>query len=379
MIHYISYEYEYEYIGFNCCHRFLTSFTEIDKAIIEPYPHFAKDNRAYKATDILKDGFVGSSKFVSEIYQFKKGHELVGMNANLDEELEAEFDKIDTKHGGNACNVTLDFENKFFENKIELIQNRREEFQSIFNDTIQQSDELAKFGEDLMVLIKHCGDEAASKEDILDYLNRLLNDAITNKTAIEKTNSKIITFKYRMIKIHDELAKFDFENMKNIDPTTYDNFNDTESKKEFLNKWSKISLIIGGICLIIAAPPVAVIATAGAVWTTTLCIAKYKEKKAVKLHETLSTRQEQMIKKSKILQKKVSSISQSLNNLKKFRETQIAQLENLIVEFNSLNEQRFLPNILIIERLEKRWKKTIKECEEYSNIIGKELEDDMNN
>ncbi|CAJ0642622.1 15553_t:CDS:2, partial [Entrophospora sp. SA101] len=31
---------------------------------------------------------------------FKKGHELVGMNTKLDEELEAEFDKIDTKHGG---------------------------------------------------------------------------------------------------------------------------------------------------------------------------------------------------------------------------------------------------------------------------------------
>ncbi|CAJ0856270.1 8011_t:CDS:2 [Entrophospora sp. SA101] len=229
----------------------------------------------------------------------------------------------------NACNVTLDFENKYFENKIELIKNRREEFQSIANGTIQQSDELAKFGGDLMVLIKHCGDKAASKEDILNYLNRLLNDATTNKIAIKETNSKIITLKYRMIKIHNELAEFDFEKMKNIDPTTYDNLNDTESKKKFLNKWSKIAFIIGGI--------------------------------SVKLHETLSTRQEQMTKKSKILQKNVSSISQSLNNLKNFWETQIAQLENLIVEFNSLNEQRSPPNILIIERLEERWKKTIKE------------------
>nr|CAG8461581.1 13726_t:CDS:2 [Entrophospora candida] len=223
MIHYISYEYEYEYIGFNCCHRFLTSFTEIDKAIIEPYPHFAKDNRAYKATDILKDGFVDSSKFavqaVSEIYQFKKGHEPVGMNANLDEELEAEFDKIDTKHGGNACNVTLDFENKYFENKIELIKNCREEFQSIVNNTIQQSDELAKFDGDLMVLIKHCGDRTVEYK--LNYLNRLLNDVITNKTAIEKTNSKIKTLEDDMTMIHNELLKFDFGNMKNIDSTTY--------------------------------------------------------------------------------------------------------------------------------------------------------------
>ncbi|CAH1766467.1 9926_t:CDS:2 [Entrophospora sp. SA101] len=281
----------------------------------------------------------------------------------------------------NACNVTLDFENKYFENKIELIKNRREEFQSIANGTIQQSDELAKFGGDLMVLIKHCGDKAASKEDILNYLNRLLNDATTNKIAIKETNSKIITLKYRMIKIHNELAEFDFEKMKNIDPTTYDNLNDTESKKKFLNKWSKIAFIIGGICLTISVPPAAIViapgySTAGvvaivamfgeAVGTmvvggTTLCIAKYKEKKAVKLHETLSTRQEQMTKKSKILQKNVSSISQSLNNLKNFWETQIAQLENLIVEFNSLNEQRSPPNILIIERLEERWKKTIKE------------------
>nr|CAG8461575.1 13725_t:CDS:2 [Entrophospora candida] len=55
------------------------------------------------------------------------------------------------------------------------------------------------------------------------------------------------------------------------------------------------------------------------------------EKEAVKLHETLSTKQEQMTKKSKILRKNVFSISQSLNDLKNFWNIQIAELENLIM------------------------------------------------
>ncbi|CAH1767487.1 2905_t:CDS:2, partial [Entrophospora sp. SA101] len=108
----------------------ILSLAEIDKAVIELYPHFAKDKpaimRAYKATDVSKDGFVDLSEFgnlldllyyYDDLYkqfqkldknkdkrisyaEFKKGHELVGINANSDEELKAEFDKIDTNHGG---------------------------------------------------------------------------------------------------------------------------------------------------------------------------------------------------------------------------------------------------------------------------------------
>ncbi|CAJ0750568.1 15645_t:CDS:2, partial [Entrophospora sp. SA101] len=231
----------------------------------------------------------------------------------------------------NACNVTLDFENKYFENKIELIQNCREDFHLIANDTIQRSYELAKFRGCIMDLIKYHGDKNVPDKDILDYLNKLLGVANANKSAIKKTNFEIITLKDEMINIRNELAEFDFENAKNIDPTTYNNLNDAGSKKKFLDE------IINEICPNMSATG----------------------KELTGKAEILSTRQGQMIKKSKILQKNVFSVSQCLNDLKEFWESQIAQLESLITEFKSLNssnEQR------IIKLLEKQWKKTIKEC-----------------
>ncbi|CAJ0634358.1 7343_t:CDS:2 [Entrophospora sp. SA101] len=287
----------------------------------------------------------------------------------------------------NACNVTLDFENKYFENKIELIQNCREDFHLIANDTIQRSYELAKFRGCIMDLIKYHGDKNVPDKDILDYLNKLLGVANANKSAIKKTNFEIITLKDEMINIRNELAEFDFENAKNIDPTTYNNLNDAGSKKKFLDEIineicpnmsatgkeltgkaveKAVELAAGAVITKVSgagAVTAKLVGTAGAakvlvVGTAKVIVVVGVGTAGAAVAEILSTRQGQMIKKSKILQKNVFSVSQCLNDLKEFWESQIAQLESLITEFKSLNssnEQR------IIKLLEKQWKKTIKE------------------
>ncbi|CAG8613632.1 12262_t:CDS:2, partial [Ambispora gerdemannii] len=108
----------------------ILSLAEIDRAVIELYPHLAEDKpaimRAYKATDTSKDGFIDFEEFgrlidllfyYNELFklfskldinkdrrinfeEFKKGHELMGIQARTKAELQKAFDAIDTNLGG---------------------------------------------------------------------------------------------------------------------------------------------------------------------------------------------------------------------------------------------------------------------------------------
>ncbi|RHZ75533.1 hypothetical protein Glove_213g44 [Diversispora epigaea] len=108
----------------------ILSLAEIDRAVIELYPQLAKDKpaimRAYKAADTSKDGFIDFNEFgrlldllfyYDELYkmfqkldknndkrvsyvEFKKGHELMGINVKSDADLKKAFNEIDTNHGG---------------------------------------------------------------------------------------------------------------------------------------------------------------------------------------------------------------------------------------------------------------------------------------
>ncbi|KAJ3223427.1 hypothetical protein HK099_001151 [Clydaea vesicula] len=108
----------------------LLSLAEIDKAVIEILPQFAKDKpaimRAYKAADKSKDGFIEKDEFVSlikllnhydslfkvfqkldtdkdkriSLKEFIKGYELIGLDTKDAAKLKSEFEKIDTNNGG---------------------------------------------------------------------------------------------------------------------------------------------------------------------------------------------------------------------------------------------------------------------------------------
>uniref|UniRef100_A0A1D1ZLF5 Putative calcium-binding protein CML16 n=1 Tax=Anthurium amnicola TaxID=1678845 RepID=A0A1D1ZLF5_9ARAE len=108
----------------------ILSLAEIDKAVIQLYPHLAEDKpaimRAYKAADTSQDGFVNFKEFgrlidllhyYNNLFQifkkldidsdrrinfneFKKGFELMEIDGGSNDELKAKFDEIDTNHGG---------------------------------------------------------------------------------------------------------------------------------------------------------------------------------------------------------------------------------------------------------------------------------------
>jgi len=108
----------------------ILSLAEIDKAVIELYPHLAKDKpaimRAYKAADTSQDGFIDFKEFgrlidllhyYNELFkifkkldidndrridfeEFKKGHELIGITVRSKKELKEKFNEIDENLGG---------------------------------------------------------------------------------------------------------------------------------------------------------------------------------------------------------------------------------------------------------------------------------------
>jgi len=133
----------------------------------------------------------------------------------------------------NASNLTLDFQNEFFESKIELIKKHRKEFHSIAIKTIDQCSNLARFGEELMILIESCNDGSISNQDISEYLRTLLNDAERNKIAIEDINSNINSLVCNMSNIYNDLAKYDLNGGNNIDTKTSDELKKTELRKKY--------------------------------------------------------------------------------------------------------------------------------------------------
>ncbi|CAG8653506.1 18264_t:CDS:2 [Racocetra persica] len=108
----------------------ILSLAEIDKAVIYLYPQFSDKKpvlmRAYKAADTSKDGYIERDEFphliellyyFNEVYdlfqkldkdkdkrvdfeEFKKGYKLLGITRLSNDQIKAEFDKIDTNHGG---------------------------------------------------------------------------------------------------------------------------------------------------------------------------------------------------------------------------------------------------------------------------------------
>ncbi|CAG8816492.1 22415_t:CDS:2, partial [Cetraspora pellucida] len=81
----------------------ILSLAEIDNAVICLYPQFADKKpvlmRAYKAADASKQLDKNKDKRIS-FEEFKKGYKLMGICRLSNDEIKAEFDKIDTNHGG---------------------------------------------------------------------------------------------------------------------------------------------------------------------------------------------------------------------------------------------------------------------------------------
>lgn len=106
------------------------SLAEIDRAVLEIFPHMFKHKpailRAYKAADVSRDGYIQFKEFAGLVQllsfyddlwnkflvldrngdrrltfdEFKQGHKLLGLSGGNDAELKRSFDALDTNHGG---------------------------------------------------------------------------------------------------------------------------------------------------------------------------------------------------------------------------------------------------------------------------------------
>ncbi|GBB89718.1 hypothetical protein RclHR1_01650025 [Rhizophagus clarus] len=310
-----------------------------------------------------------------------------------------------------ASSESLNYENKTFENVVNSIKNKRAEFHLIAIETTKNSEMLISFGENLIRFFEACDDESVSKEEKLGYLNSLLRDARKNETVTKDTNLKIRVLIEDLTKIYNKLP--DRNDVKNVDPKTFDELAKTEQDKAF---YKGLAIGVIGLGALIALPAAAFALNAGmaaATGTTAMGAAAEfvktvarsrsgitagattlvsaaagskslsnrtdKEKKATILKQTLDSRKEQWLEESANLHDNVSLMRPILKELEIFWGKKIDQLENLIEEFKISSDRNALPSKLIKEELKPSWNKTIKECEAYSRFILNEVNDDLRN
>ncbi|PKY53571.1 EF-hand [Rhizophagus irregularis] len=197
------------------------SLAEIDKAVIEIYPHLAEDKpaimRAYKAADTSQDGFIDFKEFgrlidllhyYNNLFQifkkldidndrrvdfdeFKKGYELMGINGGSDEELKAKFDEIDTNQGG----YILFDEFCTYAAKIKLISEipqDAQEAQEIQKDQIESAEKLDE-KEISETSIKLDNNDTSKPSETLDEKTAgKTTSAVTTTNKLDRTEIKKI-------------------------------------------------------------------------------------------------------------------------------------------------------------------------------------------
>nr|CAG8535391.1 7708_t:CDS:1 [Entrophospora candida] len=296
----------------------------------------------------------------------------------------------------NVSRITLGFRNEFFESKILLIKEKREEFRSVAIDMIYHCDSLVEFSEELMIFFESCSDMSIPDEDLLEFLCLLLTTAKRNKDATKDIQSTIKS----LVDDLKKLIKFDLNNMNNIDPKTNKRKENAESVKKVFTAISVTAGIIGGVLLALTGPMavaavVAVEETALATGLASLTAldgvlflglsgtansdATIKGIEAKMLGAVLSEKKDQMKVKSEGLQDASSHIISNLHDMENFWGKSIAFLETLTERLKSKSNRETRPNKLIIRGLEKQCKKMIEECKGCSCDIRNEIENDLNN
>nr|CAG8556256.1 2227_t:CDS:2 [Entrophospora candida] len=260
----------------------------------------------------------------------------------------------------NVSRITLGFRNEFFESKILLIKEKRAEFRLVAIDIIYQCDSLVKFGKKLMIFFESCSDMSIPDGDLLEFLRLLLTTAKRNKDATKAIQSTIKSLADDLKTLHNELIKFDLNNMNNIDPKTNKKKKTAESDKKAFTAISVTAGVIG-------------------ISDTANLDATIKGKEAKALDAVLSEKKDQVKVKSEGLQDVSSQISSNLHEMENFWVERIAFLEILIEQFESSSKRETRPNKLMIEALEEEWKEIIEECKGCSRDIRNEIENDFNN
>ncbi|CAJ0640598.1 8132_t:CDS:2 [Entrophospora sp. SA101] len=266
----------------------------------------------------------------------------------------------------NVSRITLGFRNEFFESKILLIKEKRAEFRLVAIDIIYQCDSLVKFGKKLMIFFESCSDMSIPDGDLLEFLRLLLTTAKRNKTATKAIQSTIKSLADDLKTLHNELIKFDLNNMNNIDPKTNKKKKNAESDKKVFSAISVTAGVIDGVLFL-------------GLSDTADSNATIKGKEAKVLDAVLSEKKDQMKVKSEGLQDVSSQISSNLHEMENFWVERIAFLETLIEQFESNSNRGTRPNKLIIGALEEEWKEIIGECKGCSRDIRNEIENDLNN
>lgn len=288
--------------------------------------------------------------------------------------------------------IKIDHSN-FISDKIKEIEEVSESFKEYANNSINQSDKLSKYAEEVVDFAVACADPSFTKREILDCLKVTLKDANNNQTEAENLKAQFSGIAANLINVHNECFNYAEKiktDARKIDSTTVNELKKVESKRRNFDIASKVGAgfaILGGVVSIFAAPVtggaslvvegialfeggLVVAGSTGAIALGSKFASNKSSNEIDTLNKQLTLERNHLSSNIKLLNQNLESIIEETSGIVNFWGEQITSLNELIekLERSDKKDDERLSRIEALS-IQKKWKNVSRGCKEYNRTI----------
>ncbi|RIA88685.1 hypothetical protein C1645_825973 [Glomus cerebriforme] len=309
---------------------------------------------------------------------------------------------------GNAMSVAiqkftkcskLENDDNFISGKIQEIGELSERFRKYVNESINQSDKLSKYAEEVVIFSVACADSGFTKEELLDFLKLTLEDAKNNKADTEKLKANISGIMAELINIQNECVQYSNNiqnNARSMSSHVVNELEDREFKQRVYSTTYKIgagAAILGTTASIIAAPltggaslaiplvesivegGLIIAGTSSAIAIGSKYASYNCNNEIVALNSRLIRKRDELNTQINLLNGDLSSIIHESCDILNFWDEQITSLNELAVKLEHYNNQdKERPSRLVTLTIQKKWNNVNRECKEYNRTMRAALQ-----
>ncbi|GBB84755.1 hypothetical protein RclHR1_11320005 [Rhizophagus clarus] len=293
----------------------------------------------------------------------------------------------------------LENENSFVTQKIREIKEQSVKFQEYANESIDQSDKLSKYAEEVVVFAVACADPSFTKEELIDFLKLTLEEAKKNKAKTEELKANISDIMTKLVNVQNESVQYSNDiqvNARAMNSSVVNELENREFEQKLLRTAYKVgagAAILGTTASIIAAPLtggaslaiplIESIVEGGLIMAGATGVIAIGSKYAYNnrnneinaLNRQLIIERDELITQICSLNGNLSSIIHESCDILNFWDEQITSLNDLIVKlerFDGNNGER--PSRLVTLTIQKKWNNVSRECKDYNRTMRAALQ-----
>jgi hypothetical protein len=290
-------------------------------------------------------------------------------------------------------------DDSFISEKIKEIKSQGVDFRKYANTSLNQSEKLSKYAEEVVVFAVACADPSFTKEELLEFLKLTLEDAKNNKSEVEKLKANISGVVAELTNIQNECVQYSSDiqiDARMMRSKVVDELKNKERKQKIFDTTFKVgtgAAILGTTASIIAAPftggaslaiPIIeaiveggliVAGTTGAIALGSKFASTKENNDIAALNKQLIIKRDELAPRIDLLNNDLSSIVHESCDILNFWDEQITSLSELIEKLERYdNQDGERPSRLVTLTIQKKWNNVSRQCKEYNRTMRAALQ-----